>query len=338
MNFHTSIQITHEFDEFVVMKTPHSLVDNVDIGYRHIARTLYRHYEDEFDWIVVIFNISAEQQQWRKSDVKARCVLVRNSIAGDGAEDVDVGKLYGSPSRLKSVIVLPTKEPLIEGFILHELMHTWVDESSGTVLPTDYPGHWGFSSVNGKLGGFKKETLELVRDRVYAVGSFSPTGARLHDGGYGALELYLAGWIPKQEVPNILVAENVKWPVKIRDEWIWTIQAVEGFEAERITTWTIDQIVDRIGERVPNASESQKHFRMATVVVENEDFPFKLDDIAYFQQQIDLFSRPESILHLNEIVRKFHNFWDATGGRATISADMASAKIPDNSVVSVKDD
>lgn len=338
MNIHTPIQITHEFDQFVVMKTTQTIVDNPDIRYRNIARTLYRNYEDEFDWIVVIFNVLAKQQQWQKSKLKAGCVLVRNSIAGDGAEEFDVGKHYGSHSRLKNIIVLPTKEPLIEGFILHEIMHTWVDESTEVVLQTDYPGHWGFSSVNGKLGGFKKETLELIRDKVYSVGSFSPTGARLHEGGYGALELYLAGWIPKQEVPDILVAENVKWPVKIRDEWVWTIEAVEGFEAERITSWSIDQIVDRIGERVPDVSESQKHFRMATVVVENEDFPFMLEDIEYFQLQIDLFSRPESILHLKENVRKFHNFWDATGGRATISADMVRAKILDHSVVSLKDD
>ena len=338
MNIQTPIQITHEFDRFVVMKTPYSLVGNSNIGYRQIARTLYRKYKDEFDWIVVISNISAEQQQWRKLKFRAKCVTVRNSTAGDGVKDFDVGKHFGSPSILKSLILLPSKEPLIEGYILHEIMHTWVDDSSSEVIPTDYPAHWGFSSVNGKLGGFKKETIELIRDNVYSVASFSPTGSRLHDGGYGALELYLAGWIPKQEVPDILVAENVNWPVKIRDEWIWTIESVKGFEAERISSWTIDQIVERIGERVPNVSESQKNFRMATVVVENEHFPFMLEDIAYFQKQINLFTRQESILHLKENDGKFHNFWDATRGRATISAEMASAKILEHSVARREDD
>ena len=306
------------------MKTPRALVDNPNIDHRQIARTLYQNYSDEFDWIVVIYNVSTEQQKWTVLKTKGRCHLVRNGIKGDGVKDFDIGRHFGSRANLKGIIELPTKEPLIKGYILHEIMHTWVADVS--VLPTDYPSHWGFSSVNGKLGGFKKETLNLIKDNVYRVDSFSPTGARLHDGGYGALELYLAGWIPKREVPDILVAKNVNWPVKIEDESIWSIERVNGFEAKSITTWTIEQIIDRIGERVPSVENSQKHSRMATVVIENDNFPFEREDIVYFQRQIDLFSQQESILPLEESAGKFHNFWDATGGRATISAEMASAK------------
>ena len=321
---HIPLQITYEFDTFVVMKTPRALVDNPNIDHRQIARTLYQNYSDEFDWIVVIYNVSTEQQKWTVLKTKGRCHLVRNGIKGDGVKDFDIGKHFGSRANLKGIIELPTKEPLIKGYILHEIMHTWVADVS--VLPTDYPSHWGFSSVHGKLGGFDTDTLENVRENIYSVGSFSPTGSSIHREGYSELELYLAGWISKDEVPDILVAENVKWPVQVENENYWFPGFIENFEASSITTWTIEQIIDRIGERIPSVENSQKHFRMATVVIENDNFPFVREDIVYFQRQIDLFSQQESILPLEESAGKFHNFWDATGGRATISAEMASAK------------
>ena len=220
----------------------------------------------------MLYNISKEQQVRRAQSVAGRCYLIRNSVAGDGAKDVDLGVHYGSSRQLKAVILLPTKESFFDGSLLHELMHTWVF-SDVEVIPTDYPGHWGYSSVHGQLGGFEKDTLEHIRKNVYTVDVFSPRGAKNHVGGYGMLELYLAGWIPKEEVPDILVAEDVIWPVKIGDEIVWSADFVKGFEAAKITTWTIDQIVERIGERVPNFTQSQQHFRMATVVIENENFP-----------------------------------------------------------------
>ncbi len=317
------LQITHEFDNFIVMRTPRALVDNSDLGRRQIARTLYGSYADEFDWIIVLYNVSREQQQWKKLGFEGRCTLVRNSIAGDGAKDLDIGGQFGSRSKLKAMIELPTKEPLIEGLILHEIMHSWV--FGVDVIPSNYRSHWGFSSVHGKLGGFDKDTLENIGENIYSVGSFSPRGATNHRSGYGELELYLAGWITKEEVSDILVAEGVR-PMKEGNLRMWIPGRIENFEASRFTTWTIDQIIDSIGERIPNVVNSQKHFRMATVVIENEKFPFLFEDIKYFQRQIDLFTRQESILHVKDNRRKLQNFWEATGGRATVSATMVSAR------------
>ena len=319
------LQITHEFENFIVMRTPRALVDNSDLGRRQIARTLYRSYADEFDWIVVLYNVSREQQQWKKLGFEGRCTLIRNAIAGDGAKDLDIGRQFDSRSKLKALIELPTKEPLIEGLILHEIMHTWVFGID--VIPSDYDSHWGFSSVHGELGGFDKDTLENIKENIYSVGSFSPRGITNHQNGYGELELYLAGWISKDEVSDILVAEDVR-PVERGNLRVWIPGRIENFEATSITTWTIDQIIDRIGERVPNVENSQKHFRMATVVIENEKFPFLPEDIKYFQRQIDLFTRQETNLHLKDNRRKLQNFWEATGGRATVSATMVSARFP----------
>ena len=295
------------------------------LGRRQIARTLYKSYADEFDWIIVLYNVPERRQQWKKLNFGGRCTLVRNSIAGDGAKDLDIGRQFGSRSNLKAMIELPTKEPLIEGLILHEIMHSWV--FGVDVIPSNYPSHWGFSSVNGKLGGFDKGTLENIGENIYSVGSFSPRGITNHRQGYGELELYLAGWITKDEVSDILVAADVR-PMKQGSLRMWIPGRIENFEASSITTWTINQIIDRIGERVPNVDNSQKHFRMATVVIENENFPFTPEDINYYQRQIDLFTSQESILHVKDNRRRLQNFWEATGGRATVSATMVSARFP----------
>lgn len=56
------LQIAHVFDDFVVMKTSRALVDNPDVGHRGMARTVYRKYKDEFDCIVLPYDVSREQQ------------------------------------------------------------------------------------------------------------------------------------------------------------------------------------------------------------------------------------------------------------------------------------
>lgn len=92
-----------------------------------------------------------------------------------------------------------------------------------------------------------------------------------------------------------------------------------------MTTWSIDQVIERIGERIPGVGESQKSFRMATIVIESDEFPLTSDDVKFLDAQIDLFTRNESVKNLEES-GGFYNFWDATRGLATIDAELKSAR------------
>ena len=60
--------------------------------------------------------------------------------------------------------------------------------------------------------------------------------------------------------------------------------------ASGISTWSISRIIERIGERVPSADESKKSFRMATIVIESNEFPLTPDDVKLLNAQLDLFN------------------------------------------------
>ena len=95
------------------------------------------------------------------------------------------------------------------------------------------------------------------------------------------------------------------------------------FTASDIETWSIERVVEENGVRTPSWLDSQKNFRVATMLI--VDDPARSWDIA-----------PE----LSEALRAFsvpgpagdpgsYNFWEATGGRATLTTDgLESDSVP----------
>ena len=79
-------------------------------------------------------------------------------------------------------------------------MHTWAN----FVIEPGRP-HWGFSSANGVLGGFDSAELVRLGNGRYAAGSFGTLG---NDLPYSPIELYLAGLIAPEEVPDLWVAND----------------------------------------------------------------------------------------------------------------------------------
>ena len=95
---------------------------------------------------------------------------VRHLETGTGVSVRDNGKGFGSRSRLRGVMQLPSASSLLLGHALHEIMHLWMDDI--VVVPTTHRGHWGFSSVHGVLGGFNKELLVPLGHGKYSAGEF----------------------------------------------------------------------------------------------------------------------------------------------------------------------
>lgn len=317
--------LTHELDNFVVLKTSRDLLKNSNVGRKEVSQTFYQHYEDVFDLIVIVYNVPSTVS----SDIprSGQMNVVRNSILGDGVKERNTGKNFGSPRVLKGIISLFHRDYIFGGPLLHEIMHLWVVDIE--VIPTSAKGHWGFSSVNGQLGGFDGESLLYLGDNLYSVASnfdeYGAWGAAMRP--YAPLELYLAGWVDALEVPDILVAEDATIWIHQEDDKHESLRSVPypDFVASEMTTWSIDQIIERIGERVPNVVESQKCFRMATIVIESDDFPVTPNDVKLLETQLDLFTRRESVKDLEES-RGFYNFWDATRGLATMDAELKSAR------------
>jgi len=338
--FAPSPKITHHLDDLVVMDIP--AIQNYERsfwGQIRICRTFYQSYDDDFDVILILSNIPWGSEQLNALRIHGRMKLVRNSVQGTGIRRFDSGKLHGSPSKLKGILDLPTHHALLLGYSLHELAHLWV--VNHRVIPTTSKHHWGFSSVNGVLGGFDRTTLvELGNDQFLAAPFMPNRGYPMSNKKpYSELELYLSGFIPIEEVPDIWVAEDGRFS---RDP-DGVIEKDENgnfvFQAKRISIWRNEEIVKKLGPRVPNHEDSQKSIRLAVIAINNSSNPLEDKDIAYVRKAIELFTLNEGIKHLDKITIKssghthnwsfepgLYNFWDATGGRGMIDAHIASER------------
>ena len=342
--------VTQHGDRLVVMET-HVRADLTSInGMIKISREFYRHYEDEFDVLVLVYNTEDEIiDQW-EPNAKGRWAGVRHAETGTGRNNIDIGRVFGSESRLKGVVQLASPKRILDGCLLHEIMHMWVSRIE--VIPTVIAEHWGFSSVGGLLGGFQKDAfLDLGRGK-YSAGYFFPH-RNVGTIPYSELEMYLAGWIPPAEVPEIWVAEDGAWLSKeLTPETLAECEIENGplagtldqncmiqtdsngnkiFTASKISTWTIEQIVENLGPRVPNYEHSQKEFRAAFVLVTHPNRSVTNSELEFTDLLIEQFSVKQPIskisFWLGDLSENRHlfNFWEATKGIATLEVDDLQA-------------
>ena len=142
-------------------------------------------------------------------------------------------------------------------------MHSWANYA----IPTTEPFHWGFSSANGQLGGFDLANLVDLGNGRYSAGRFGTFANFGNSLPYSPMELYFAGLIPPEEVPDLWVAKDGEW-LDERDE-----SGNEIFTASEVETWSIRRIVEEQGARVPDWMGSQKSFRAAVVLITDDWFP-----------------------------------------------------------------
>jgi len=327
--FLPSAKITQHLENLVVMET-----SKTDFGPSRsrtisICREFYRHYEDEFDVLVLVAHNPEYIVDLWGDGYSGRMKVVRNAVAGIGVEILDIGEVFGSEHRLKGVVRLIHPDHIHNGTLLHEIMHLW--KSDLEVIPSTEHGHWGFSSVGGQLGGFQLDELRSLGDRKYTAGNFAPQRAK-ESVPYSPLEMYLAGFIPSSEVPDIWVAEDGSW---LMSKWIKGRRHVQQdaagnriFRARKISTWSIEQIVEKIGPRFPNFEHSQKEFRVAFVFVTDGRVPVEEAELASTKFYIQQFTKKgpispwfKGVLEVDSL----YNFWGATRGIATMeTGDLQS--------------
>lgn len=305
--------ITRAYDNLVVMKTREPLFTN-NFDAILASRVFYRNYEDEFDMLFVIQNLSREEFLRKDVSYWGKSAVVSNYSYGIGKKRFAYGSHYGSNYRLKAVIQLSARETLLRGPSLHEIMHTW---AMNGVVPTTYSGHWGFSSAHGQLGGFDLEQLKDLGDGYYSAGHFGLNANFGNTLVYSPFELYLAGWLPSSEVPDVVVATNASWvtengEIRTDEEGNWI------FRADGLETWSIEQIVEKLGKRIPSHERARKQFQAAVILLEDEEHPASEKDIQNVVNQINLFTTHRDLRDDNTTTRLI-NFWTATGGRATIT-------------------
>ena len=287
----------------------------------YVAR-FFEYFDDEFDFLVIVSNLDSFASQISPTRYAGRHYFIQNDVKGIGRSLFSHAEEWGSTGALHGVIHLSYMDAFSRGPMLHELMHRWAN----FIVPTgiDVGGHWGFSSANGQLGGFDIADLVDHGDGRYSAGRIALLGWRAHVRPYSPIELYLAGFTQPERVPDLWVAEDGQY---LRTENGSCVRADDGdcmFSASIVRTYTIEDIIAEHGERVPNYSQSQRDFRAAAILLVDEDHPLVKWQLDKVSSDISLFGFQGA-----DEYEDTYNFYEATGGRATITLDGLSSFLKD---------
>ena len=314
-----------QFDENIVFTDPRIYNDNVfvlpvseDLAAGNLpldkyATRFYTYFSDAFDFLVFFPSLSRSQLD---SDAfqGAFYASVGNDVQGIGKGTFfndawgSAGKLLGGLYFANVSVSGWEHSRLVQGPMLHELMHCWANFIVEPAVP-----HWDYTSANGILGGFNTVNLVEHGGGRYSAPNVYTGGWALNLKPYSPIELYLAGLMPPEQVPDLWVAEDGKI-VKFGSG-----DAPDEFTASRVRTYTIEDVIAEHGARVPDYTRSQKAFRAAVILLVSDDYPAVRKSLEMLSSDANLFSHAGY-----DQFDDWYNFFEATGGRATISMDGLS--------------
>ena len=279
-----------------------------------MTQRIYQYFPDQFDHILFVDNTPDVSPL---SPYFGVTFGAKNETLGTGERLFNNTALFGSAGRLQTAIHLASEQDLRVRTSLHELLHlnaNFLPELQSTV-----GGHWGFSSVGGQLGGWAPGTLRSIGPGLYDADGpngrsyFFTAFGDIYDGdiAYSNLELYLEGLIDATQVDPVQYATTPRF----------TNQALGQFSATSIQTLTIDNIISKEGLRIPTPATSQKNFRGLTVVITAN--PLTQPELDKFDTDVELLGKAGSDGDPTVL-----NFWEATGGRATLQLDGLTSFLP----------
>jgi hypothetical protein len=241
-----------------------------------LIRAFYRTHTDEVDTAFIWADFAYDNGLG-----VAHSFNVRNDIRGIGLSVFDRGALYGSPSRLATVITMGNQndwpgDPQANmaglnsaiSIVAHELGHRWLayvrfpGDNENLLLGRD-DSHWSF----------------FLDTRTNDEGSFSALleGNAWRDGGggifttsetavnyYSRLEQYLMGLRPPEEVPPFTYLEtDAQLHELLRQK-----SPLSGYSVSAVKrTARVEQIIEREGPRLPDVTNAPKSFRIAFILL-----------------------------------------------------------------------
>jgi len=214
-----------------------------------LTRTFYRHFDDNYDFINIIFELSLFKNR--------RSFVVRNNVQGIGHSLFDNTATYGSGGRLRAVNVfpVPTFFDGAEDGYQHELAHQWINYLHGSPLESA-TNHWPLSDIASGVMGTDKGPFN------FDLLPFGPNYLLVPNYGpkfFTDLSLYLMGFIPASDVSRHFVFDDQsQTPV------------AGGLLLGPVTNVTISDIIGPLGSREPDYTKAQKKFRVATIIVSKD--------------------------------------------------------------------
>ena len=329
------------------------------------AQKFYRNHDDAYDFLVVFNAVGLGVG----GTAFAFELNVRNEVLGigellGGRAVVDFGPQFGSARRLQSYMNMgpltnypddPTTQIFTLGenntlsVITHEAGHRFlsyvefIDPATG-LRSADLLGrqgaHWSFF-LNTDASVLEGNRIE---DRAMMTPRFLTTGTVAH---YSELDQYLMGFRSADEVtPTFLVDQPANFQQGTRSA-ASAPQTGISFDGERKEI-TVDMIIDAEGERIPDASVSQRKFNFAFILLVDADSEpseadlEKLDNIRaawepFFEQAADMRADAHT-----ELVQELHlSSWPASGVvvglPSTASVEVAEPSFSDLDVMLTSD-
>jgi len=309
---------------------------------KQITNLVYSKLNDDFDFIIYVLNTPIDDEIKDQLGFYGLNSRVSSNVRGLGTGVHNITAEWGSSGKLMSAMYFPNYNAISAGPSLHEILHTW----PAFICPTfdvgnkQYLAHWGISNADGQAGGFKYvRTVEenfggvagrtkyqasrdskTNRDGSFKFGGFGVNGNKGNGLPYSDIELYLMGLKSDQELRDA----NFRLDIYSGNEYEAETFADGYFTSKKIKSYTIDDIITRNGKRVPDASVSQKEFKVLTVVLtaENAIDNYKNDimkDIRWLAGDVKDATYP-----------KLYNFRQATGNRGSLIVNnlMNSLKDP----------
>ena len=292
---------------FVLPVTENLATDQLPL--RDYAARFYEYFDDAFDFLLFVSNLSLGEDRHRYLGIHHHA---KNDVKGLGLRIFsDDG--WGSAGNLQSVLHFTFDFALSNGPALHEVMHRWAN----FIVPGG--PHWRFSSANGQLGGFDIANLVDHGGGRYSAGNFTLAGFASNSQPFSPIELYLAGLIPPEEVPDLWVAEDGEALLESDGSSVYDDNGYRIFTASRVEIYAIEDIIAEHGPRLPDASHAQRDFRAAAILLVNEKDPVYSGVAEGVSVGVTWFSRAD-----RDEYEQTYNFYEATGGRATITTDGLS--------------
>lgn len=270
-----------------------------------LARDVYRSFDDVFDFLVFLSNLDEYSDNTERVPY-GRYRSIMNDTEGTG-RDLLFRRHYGSSGKLRGIVQFPYNQGLRRGPALHEFQHAWANYS----VPTTSSGHWGFSSANGQLGGFDSADLVDLGGGQYSAGRFGTVANGGNSVPYSPIELYLAGLIEAEQVPDLWVATDGRWVVVDRRR-VETEAGHPVFSASQVRDVTVEEIIAEFGPRVPGPEASQREFRAAVILLTDANHPATPSQLEELSQTVSAFSTN------GDDGTSRYNYFEATGGRASM--------------------
>ena len=290
-------------DNVLVLHAAEDIGGNV-LPFHTYANHVYRWFADEFDYLLFLSNLDDLPEGAHYYGVY---LSVMNDTLGLGQNRFYTSR-FGSAGKLRGVIHFPYRDGLLYGPGLHELHHAW----GNYAVPSATGGHWGFSSANGQHGGFDRAELASLGENRYSAGSFGTFANGGNGVPYSPIELYFAGYVPPEEVPDLWFAPDGEWVIA-DDELVRTADGHAIFTAQDVRDYSINDIIAANGRRVPAMADAPWHHRAAVVLLVDDDHPATPAQLERVSEHVRQISHPQADSSA------LYNYYEATGGRGTIT-------------------